>query len=377
MGYLDNEMKYNIMYDGNSEYNGIFYTAVKTTGVYCMPSCTAKKPNKENVEFYDTSIEAEAHGYRPCKICFPNLLNVKWKDFKKYIEIDVPEEFSFLQCMVYLDRSDIECLHKIKAGEFYKLLKFEDARVIIKISMGIKKLMVTFMDEIPAKWTRAQVAKYVWDMFDLRTDLTPFYKLVEKDSIIKSLIDKYKGLRIVKINDMFEAICWAIIGQQINLRFAYTLKKRLVEGFGEKMVYDNEEYFLFPTPEILSTLEANDLKQLQFTTRKAEYIIEIAKLFKDGIIKKEVLALEKDYEKLKKTLVAIRGVGNWTADYTILKCFDINDAFPIADVGIHNALKGILGLDKKPTIDEIEKLSVDWKAWEAYVTFYLWRWLYD
>jgi DNA-3-methyladenine glycosylase II len=59
------------------------------------------------------------------------------------------------------------------------------------------------------------------------------------------------------------------------------------------------------------------------------------------------------YEKLKSRLVSIRGVGNWTKDYTIIKCFHINDAFPIADVGVHNALKGILGLDKKPTIAEI------------------------
>ena len=82
---------------------------------------------------------------------------------------------------------------------------------------------------------------------------------------------------------MFETICWAIIGQQINLKFAYTLKKRLVEGYGEKMEYDNEEYFLFPTPKVISKLEVEDLKPLQFTTRKAEYIIGIAKLFNEGI----------------------------------------------------------------------------------------------
>ncbi len=307
------------------------------------------------------------------------LLNneIKWKDFKEYIELDVPEEFSFGHCMVYLNRSDVECLHKIKDGDFYKLLKFEDINVVIKISLGIKKLKVTFMDRIPPEWTRAQVAKYLWDMFDLGTDLTSFYELAEKDSIIKLLIEKYKGLRIVKINDMFEAICWAIIGQQINLKFAYTLKKRLVECYGEKMIYDSEEYFLFPTPDVISNLEIEDLKLLQFTTRKAEYIIGIAKLFNEGIIRKEELALEVDYEKLKKRLVSIRGVGNWTADYTIMKCFDINDAFPIADVGIHNALKGILGLDRKPTFQEIQKLSVNWEGWQAYVTFYLWRWLYD
>ena len=377
MNSISNEIKYDIICNKNSKYNGLFYTSVKTTGIYCIPSCSAKTPNKENVEFYDTTIEAEARGYRPCKICLPNLLKVAWTDFKKYIEIDVPEEFSFKQCLVYLNRSDNECLHKIKEEQFYKLLKFEDVNALIKISMKDEKLKVTFMAGVPAKWVRAQAAKYVWDMFDLGTDLTAFYKLAEKDSILKLLTDKYKGLRIIKINDMFETICWAIIGQQINLKFAYTLKKRLVEGYGEKRIYDNKEYFLFPTPKVISKLQVEDLKPHQFTIRKAEYIIGIANLFNKEIIKKEELAIELDYEKLKNRLVSIRGVGNWTADYTIMKCFNINDAFPIADVGIHNALKGILALDKKPTIEDIEKLSVNWKGWQAYATFYLWRCLND
>ncbi len=377
MNYIKNELENDMLSNSSFEYNGAFYTAVKTTGIYCLPSCTAKQPKQENVEFFYTCVEAEAHGYRACKICLPNVLNIAWNDFKHYIEIDVPDDFSFEQCLVYLNRSDTECLHYIKDDQFIKLLKFDDKKVIIKISMGIKNLKITFMDQVPPKWVRAQLAKYVWDMLDLDTDLTSFYKLAENDSIIKLLIDKYKGLRIVKINDMFEAICWAIIGQQINLKFAYKLKRRLVECFGEKMVFDNEEYFLFPTPQVISKLQNEDLKQHQFTTRKAGYIIEIAKLFQTGNIKKEILVLEKDYEKLRKKLTSIRGVGNWTADYTIMKSFDINDAFPIADVGIHNALKGILGLGEKPGIDEIEKLSVNWRGWQAYATFYLWRWLYD
>jgi DNA-3-methyladenine glycosylase II len=151
----------------------------------------------------------------------------------------------------------------------------------------------------------------------------------------------------------------------------------MVENYGEKYIYQEEEYFLFPKFEVISKLEIEDLKQLQFTTRKAEYIIGLAKLFKNGDIKKEKLALEKDYEKLRKMLTEVRGVGNWTADYTILKCFSINDAFPIADVGIHNAIKGILGLTEKTNINEIERLSLNWLGWQSYATFYLWRYLND
>lgn len=343
-----------------------------------LKKCNFHEINRVYEEGYFSNKVYHMMVYRLERIDLDNKMKQDmWKDFEQYIEIDVPEDFSFEQCMVYLNRSDIECLHKIKDGEFYKLLKFEDINIIIKISMDIKTLKVTFMDHIPPKCIREQVAKYVWEMFDLGVDIEPFYKLAENDSIIKFLVDRYKGLRIIKMNDMFETICWAIIGQQINLKFAYTLKKRLVEKYGEKNIYEEEEYFLFPKFEVISKLEIEDLKQLQFTTRKAEYIIGLAKLFKNGDIKKEKLALEKDYEKLRKLLTEVRGVGNWTADYTILKCFSINDAFPIADVGIHNAIKGILGLIEKPNINEIERLSLNWIGWQSYATFYLWRSLND
>jgi methylated-DNA-[protein]-cysteine S-methyltransferase len=69
-GLSDNE-KYNFIGSKNSKYDGVFFTAVKTTGIFCKPSCSAKKPNRGNVIFYDTEKEAMENGYRPCKLCKP------------------------------------------------------------------------------------------------------------------------------------------------------------------------------------------------------------------------------------------------------------------------------------------------------------------
>lgn len=75
--------------------------------------------------------------------------------------------------------------------------------------------------------------------------------------------------------------------------------------------------------------------------------------------------------------MAIRGVGAWTADYVMMKCLHHPAAFPIADVGLHQAIKRQLGLERKPTIEEIEEMSTNWGGWQAYATFYLWRSLYE
>lgn len=71
MKNLSHERMYQAILDKDSTFEGIFFTAVKTTGIFCRPSCTARKPKRENVEFFATSKECILKGYRPCKVCRP------------------------------------------------------------------------------------------------------------------------------------------------------------------------------------------------------------------------------------------------------------------------------------------------------------------
>jgi AraC family transcriptional regulator of adaptative response/methylated-DNA-[protein]-cysteine methyltransferase len=68
---LTDEIMYKAAVEKDTSFEGVFFTAVKTTGIFCRPSCTARKPKKENVEFFKTSKEAILKGYRPCLICRP------------------------------------------------------------------------------------------------------------------------------------------------------------------------------------------------------------------------------------------------------------------------------------------------------------------
>ncbi len=68
---LSKDVMYQAILDKDTRFEGVFFTAVKTTGIFCRPSCTARKPKKENVEFFYTAKEALQKGYRPCKVCHP------------------------------------------------------------------------------------------------------------------------------------------------------------------------------------------------------------------------------------------------------------------------------------------------------------------
>jgi O-6-methylguanine DNA methyltransferase len=68
---LSDDQKYDFIGSKDKKYNGSFFTAVKTTGIYCLPSCSARTPTRENVVFYDTKEEAILNGFRACKVCKP------------------------------------------------------------------------------------------------------------------------------------------------------------------------------------------------------------------------------------------------------------------------------------------------------------------
>lgn len=68
---MNSKEKYEFIGKRDTMHDGSFYTAVKTTKIFCLPSCSAKKPNRENVIFYNTKDEAIGNGYRACKVCRP------------------------------------------------------------------------------------------------------------------------------------------------------------------------------------------------------------------------------------------------------------------------------------------------------------------
>jgi DNA-3-methyladenine glycosylase II len=196
--------------------------------------------------------------------------------------------------------------------------------------------------------------------------------MAEKDKLLREITRRFYGYRIVGQPDLFESLVWAVLGQQINLGFAYTLKQRFVQTFGERVALNNREYFMFPSPSTVALIKHDDLLPLQFSTQKSRYTVSIAEAFSDGTLSKEKLK-GLPLDEAKQQLMKIKGIGNWTANYALMKTFQYPDAFPLEDAGLHNAIGILRKLDRKPSLEEVKKLFRKYKGWEAYATLYLWK----
>lgn len=303
---------------------------------------------------------------------------VIWHDVDDVMIITLPANFDMHVNLGYLTREKNECLYEIENNIITKVIAIGEMQSLVQISViDNQQMVVQFLNGSRPieKREREKIATYILEWFDLDNDLTPFYEMANADPLLKLPAQKFYGLRVIGIPDLFEALCWGVLGQQINLAFAYTLKRQFVESFGDSIEWNGKKYWVFPPYERIAQLEPTDLAAIKMTVKKSEYIIGIARLMANGDLSKEQLK-KMDFKEAEKSLIKIRGIGPWTANYVLMRCLRFQTAFPIDDVGLINSIKTLRNMNQKPTKEEILALSIPWQNWESYATFYLWRVLY-
>ncbi|MCG7435049.1 DNA-3-methyladenine glycosylase 2 [Lysinibacillus fusiformis] len=301
-----------------------------------------------------------------------------WHEVKNGIVITLPEQFNMNANLGYLSREQNECMYEIENDSITKVITIGEIRSLVQINViNNKQMLVQFLNESKPieRWKCEEIVKFMDEWFDLHNDLTPFYEMAKADPLLKVPARNFYGLRVIGIPDLFEALCWGVLGQQINLALAYILKRQFVEKFGDFIEWNGNKYWVFPSYERIAQLTPSDLADIKMTVKKSEYIIGIAKLMASEELSKEKL-MKMDFKDAEKSLIKIRGIGPWTANYVLMRCLRFQTAFPIDDVGLINSIKLLQNMNRKPTKDEITELSIPWKNWESYATFYLWRVLY-
>jgi DNA-3-methyladenine glycosylase II len=213
-------------------------------------------------------------------------------------------------------------------------------------------------------------------VFATRADVSSLEADVAEDPIFAAVAARFRGLRPVLIADPFETLVWAILGQQINVRFAATLKHRLVELYGERVQVElpsgTHELLLFPKPEALTDLSHDrDLRPIQFSRQKSEYTILVAREIADGRLDLEALRAAPPDEALDR-LMQLKGIGRWTAEYMLMRGFGHPDAIPAADGGLRRIIGREYGHGRLATEAEVRELSSRWTPWRSYASFYWW-----
>lgn len=182
-------------------------------------------------------------------------------------------------------------------------------------------------------------------------------KLCRNDSVIGRLAQIHRGFRPILHTDLMVALIRCISAQQVNLRWAATTRRRLAEQFGrrhqlgEGVVHSIE-------PQALARADVAAIRQLQFTTRKAEYIVNAARAIADGQLSIEKLRVLPDDELIAR-ITEVRGLGVWTAEWILARTLG-RPRVSCRDLGVRKAVGKAYFNGEMPSPEEVIDATKHW-----------------
>lgn len=204
----------------------------------------------------------------------------------------------------------------------------------------------------------------------LRVDLVAFYRFAEADARLGPLVRRFRGVKPPRFPSIFEALVNGIACQQITLTQGIHLLNRLAQTYGLVSTDGNPATHAFPRPQELARLEPEELRPLGFSGQKARALVELARAIDSGHLDLEALA-ELDDDAALARLLALRGVGRWTAEYVLLRGLGRLDRFPGDDVGARNNLCRWLGLTAPLDYAGVQRTLTQWRPYGGLLYFHL------
>jgi DNA-3-methyladenine glycosylase II len=258
-------------------------------------------------------------------------------------------------------------------GAFYRVARLGAAPVPFRLTAGGSPdrptLTVTFEGPDTAEVRRALAAE-VRHLLGLDADLRGFYARAAGDRVLQPLVLRLHGLRPALAPNPFEMLVGAIAAQQVNLPFAFATRARLVAALGEPFVVDGVAVRAFPSPAALAGADVPALRAMQFSTRKAEYLIGLGRAVADGTLDLAGLAGAADEEVIAR-LTAVRGLGRWTAEWFLARGLGRPDVCPAEDLGVRRAVEALCYRGRACDSVRVRRRALAWRPYRSLAVHYL------
>jgi len=190
-------------------------------------------------------------------------------------------------------------------------------------------------------------------------------KHLSRDKHLGKFIRNYGPLKFRRkhTQEPFQALCESIIYQQISNSAATSILRRFVALFPNTT---------FPSPEDVIKIKTEKLRGAGLSGQKAAYLKDLAAKFKDGTINPKLFSTMSDAEIIEH-VVAVKGIGEWTAHMFLMFTLARPDVLPTGDLGIQKGFQKLFGLKKKPSPKQMQKLAESWAGHRTVASMYLWR----
>ena len=189
------------------------------------------------------------------------------------------------------------------------------------------------------------------------------------DPVLAKLIGDYPGLHMTRRSDAFTALCRAIVGQQISVKAADAIWRRLAARAATGAA---DQAFPSLVPELVVRLPLAALREIGLSERKGSYVRDLAEHFVERRLDPAGWSALDD-ETLIEALCDVKGIGRWTAEMFLMFHELRPDVFPVDDLGLQKAVAFHFHRGRRVTLTTIRRHGSRWRPWRSVATWYLWR----
>lgn len=272
-------------------------------------------------------------------------------------------KFHQRDALAFSERVDTESLHKGLVWEGHAACLsvhfLPDQTVAVKISLD-GALTATDADSL---------ARHVRRMLGLTQPVDEFEKAHARHLQLGALIARQAGLRVPLAASPFEALTWAIIGQQISVSAAVSIRRKMIKAAG---LVHSGGLACYPDASRLAALSEADLRAAGFSASKAQTLISVSAQVLAGELPLDEWLDNPPVDLLRERLLGIRGIGPWTVNYTLLRGFGWLDGSLHGDVAVRRALQRLPGHPEKMGEAEARAWLEPLSPWRALVAAHLW-----
>ena len=186
-------------------------------------------------------------------------------------------------------------------------------------------------------------------------------QLRNADPVLSRIIDHHGPCRLKLQRRYFYSLVEAILAQQLSIKAAATIFRRLRALLGGKI-----------EPSRVLSLTDAQCRQVGISRQKTGYLRDLAQKWNDGQLNHRRFSQMSD-EDVAAALTQVKGIGRWTAEMFLIFCLGRLDVLPVDDLGFRNALRRAYGWRSEPNPKKIQKLAEAWRPYRSIATWYFWE----
>lgn len=287
--------------------------------------------------------------------------------------LHLPHGYRAQEILAYHDRDRESPCERVEGHRIFKALQTPDGAGVLEVAFEGQGAWCRLH---PERKMSCEGAAFVHGaalrMLGLEGDVAGFETRMAREEAMLPLLARRRGMRLPLTATAFDGLCWAIIGQQINVPFAAALRREVLHLAGEAVGGMRAH----PDAARVANLTVSDLTARRYSRSKAEYVIGAAEAVASGALDPDAMAAGSAVAA-ERSLKKIRGIGTWTARYMLLRGAGFADCAPVGDSALATALQKLHRRNDRPEHEEVDRMMRAFAPHRSLATAHLWASLKD